>query len=1033
MKFTDIFIKRPVLSIVVSLLILILGLQAATNLTVRQYPRSDISVISIQTVYVGASADLVKGFVTTPIERAVASAGGIDYIESQSAMSMSTVNVHLKLNYDPLKAMTEISAKVNEVRNSLPPEAEIPTIQIQPADQQIAAEYLSFSSEILEQNQITEFLTRSIQPRLTAIAGVQRAEILGGRTFAMRVWLKPERMAALNVTPVQVRAALQSNNVQAALGSTRGSYTQVNLSANTDLRSVEEFENLVIRNSSDGIIRLSDIADVVLGAENYDAEVNYSGDTAVFMGIYVAPNANALDVIKAVNEEMEKIQADLPSGLNGRVAYDSTKYIESAIHEVIKTLSETLLIIVIVIFLFLGFSRSVIIPILAIPLSLVGALFIMQVCGFSLNLLTLLSIVLCVGLVVDDAIVMVENIERHIQEGLSPVKAAIVSARELAGPILAMTVTLASVYIPIGFAGGLTGTLFREFAITLAGAVTISAIVAITLSPMLGSRMLKPHKALKAPLEGPFERFRDWYSGKLHTALNFPIGIYIFWAVVTMLCYPLYVMSNKELAPMEDQGVIFGFLEGQSNATVDQSSFYGKQVNDVFMAVPERDFTFQVAFPTGGFSGMVTKTWADRERSVFEIMPEVQQNLSKIAGVRVFPATPPPLPGGGQFPIEFVMASTADTKEIYEYAQKLQTTLMQSGKFMFLQMDVKVDQPDYKLNIDREKVADLGLNLQTVVADVGTLLGGGWVNRFNMSGQSYKVIPQVKRSARLTPDDLAKLYVTGPDGNLIRLDQVASMTHTTEPRSINRMQQLNSVKLSGMAQMSASEALAYMEDEARKIMPKNYSIDYTGESRQLMREGNTFLPVFALAVVMIFLVLAAQYNSFRDPIVILLGSVPLALFGALTFTFLKAGTPFPMFTDGFTTSLNIYSNVGMVTLVGLIARNGILVVEFANRLQEQGKAKIDAIREACIIRLRPVMMTSIATIAGHTPLIFVSGAGAEARNSIGIVLVLGMTIGTFFTLFVLPALYMLIAKDHQKHNEFDQEVRELNQTEAQTL
>ena len=1031
MKFTDIFIKRPVLSMVVSLLILILGLQAATNLTVRQYPRSDISIISIQTVYVGANAELVKGFVTTPIERAVASAGGIDYVESQSAMSVSTVNIHLKLNYDPLKAMTEISAKVNEVRNQLPPEAEIPTIQIQPADQQIAAEYLSFSSEILEQNQITEFLTRSIQPRLTAIAGVQRAEILGGRTFAMRIWLKPERMAALNVTPVQVRAALQSNNVQAALGSTRGSYTQVNLSANTDLRSVEEFKNLVVRNSADGIIRLSDIADVVLGAESYDAEVNYSGDTAVFMGIFVAPNANSLDVIKDVNEEMEKIQADLPSGLSGSIAYDSTKYIESAIHEVIKTLSETLLIIVIVIFLFLGFSRSVIIPVLAIPLSLVGALFIMQICGFSLNLLTLLSIVLCVGLVVDDAIVMVENIERHIQDGLSPLKAAIVSARELAGPILAMTVTLASVYIPIGFAGGLTGTLFREFAITLAGAVTISAIVAITLSPMLGSRMLKPHKTLKAPLEGPFEKFRDWYSGKLHTALTYPIGIYIFWVIITVMCYPLYVMSNKELAPTEDQGVIFGFMEGQSNATVDQSSFYGKQVNDAFLSIPETDFTFQVAFPTGGFAGMVTKTWGDRDRSTAEIMPDVQQKLSSIAGVRVFPVTPPPLPGGGQFPIEFVMASTADTKEIYEYAQRLQATLMQSGKFMFLQMDVKVDQPDYKLNIDREKVADLGLNLQTVVADVGTLLGGGWVNRFNMAGQSYKVIPQVKRSARLTPDDLSKLYVTGPDGNLIRLDQVASMTHSTEPRSINRMQQLNAVKLSGMAQMSAGEALAYMEDEARKIMPTNYSIDYTGESRQLVREGNTFLPVFALAVLMIFLVLAAQYNSFRDPIVILLGSVPLALFGALTFTFLKAGTPFPMFTDSFTTSLNIYSNVGMVTLVGLIARNGILVVEFANRLQEQGKAKIDAIREASILRLRPVLMTSIATIAGHAPLIFVSGAGAEARNSIGIVLVFGMAIGTFLTLFVLPALYMLIAKDHQKHNEFDQEIQAVNQAEAE--
>ena len=1015
MKFTDLFIKKPVLSIVVSLLILILGLQAASNLTVRQYPRSDISIITISTVYVGASAELVKGFVTTPIERAIASAGGVDYIESSSAMSVSTVSVHLKLNYDPLRAMTEISAKVNEVRNELPPEAEVPTISIESADQSFAAEYLSFSSEILEQNQITEFLTRSVQPRLTAIAGVQKAEILGGRTFAMRIWLKPERMAALNVTPVQVRTALQTNNVQAALGSTRGSYTQVNLSANTDLRSVEEFKNLVIRNTAEGVIRLSDIADVVLGAENYDAEVNYSGDTAVFMGIYVAPNANSLDVIRAVNKEMEKIQAELPSGLNGRVAYDSTKYIESAIHEVIKTLSETLLIIVIVIFLFLGFSRAVIIPILAIPLSLVGALFIMQICGFSLNLLTLLSIVLCVGLVVDDAIVMVENIERHIQEGLSPFKAAIVSARELFGPILAMTFTLASVYIPIGFAGGLTGTLFREFAITLAGAVTISAIVAVVLSPMLGSRMLKPHKALKAPLEIPFEKFRDWYSEKLHHMMNHPQGIYVFWVFIVILCIPLYIMSPKELAPNEDQGVIFGIVDGQANATVDQSSFFGKQVNDVFMGVEETDFTFQVSFPTGGFAGMVTKPWAERDRSVFEILPEIQQKLTPIAGVKILPVTPPPLPGGGSFPVEFVIASTADTKEIYGYAKKLEQTLMQSGKFMFIQMDVRVDQPDYKLHVDREKVADLGLNLQTVVADVGTLLGGGWVNRFNMAGQSYKVIPQVKRSARLTPDDLTKLYVTGPDGNLIRLDQVASIGHSTEPRSINRMQQLNAVKLSGMAQMTTGAALKFMEDEARKILPPSYSIDYTGESRQLVREGNTFLPVFGLAVVMIFLALAAQYNSFRDPVVILLGSVPLALFGALTFTFLRSGAPFPMFTDGFTTTLNIYSNVGMVTLVGLIARNGILVVEFANRLQEEGKAKLDAIREASIIRLRPVMMTSLATIAGHTPLIFVSGAGAEARNSIGIVLVFGMAIGTFFTLFVLPALYMLIAKDH--HND----------------
>jgi multidrug efflux pump len=1017
MKFTDIFIKRPVLSIVVSLLILIMGIQAGTNLTVRQYPRSDISVIIINTVYVGANAELVRGFITTPIERAIASAGGIDYIESQSAMGMSTVTAHLRLNYDPLKAMTEISAKVNQVRGDLPPEAEVPAIRIEAADSQFAAAYLSFSSEILEQNQITDFLTRSIQPRLTAIAGVQKADVLGGRTFAMRIWLKPERMAALNVTPVQVRAALAANNVQAAVGQTRGTYTQVNLRADTDLKSVNEFKQLIIRNSADGIIRLSDIADITLGAENYDTVVNYSGDTAVFMGVWVAPNANALDVMKAVNKEMEAIKAELPTGLSGTVAYDSTEYIDAAIHEVIKTLSETLLIIVIVIFLFLGFSRSVIIPVLAIPLSLVGALFIMQLCGFSLNLLTLLSIVLCVGLVVDDAIVMVENIERHIQDGMKPFQAAIISARELAGPILAMTVTLASVYIPIGLQGGLIGSLFREFAITLAGAVTISAIVAITLSPMLGSRMLKPHKGLKAPLEKPFERFREWYGRKLQVSLQNRAGVYIFWIGITLLCFPLYLFSSKELAPTEDQGVIFGIVDAQANSTVDQASHYGKQVNEAFMSVPETEFTFQLTFPTGGFSGMVTKPWEDRDRDVFQIMPEVQQKLSAIAGVKILPVTPPALPGGGQFPFEIVLASTADIKEIYDHALKVQEIMMKSGMFFFQTLDVKVDQPDYKLNIDREKVADLGLDLQTVTNDVGTLLGGGYVNRFNMAGQSYKVIPQVKRVGRLNPDDLSNLYVTGPEGSLIRLDQVASIAHTTEPRTINRMQQLNAVKISGVTGKPLGEALTYVEAEARKILPKSYTIDYTGESRQLIREGNTFLPAFLMAILMIFLVLAAQYNSFRDPLVILAGSVPLAMFGALLFTFLKIPMPIPFFTNGFTSTLNIYSQVGLVTLMGLIARNGILVVEFANKLQEQGMAKLEAIREASSLRLRPVMMTSVATIAGHTPLIFAAGAGAEARNAIGIVLVLGMTIGTFFTLFVLPSVYMLLAKDHQHDRE----------------
>ena len=1014
MNITDIFIKKPVLAIVVSLLILLAGFQSLNNLSVRQYPRSDIAVIKVTTVYVGANAELVRGFITTPIERAIASAGGIDYVESQSSMGVSTISAHLHLNYDPLKAMTEITAKVNQVRGELPPEAEVPSIAIEAADSQFASAYLSFSSDILEQNQITEFLTRSVQPRLIAVSGVQKAEIIGGRTFAMRVWLKPEKMAAFNITPTDVRTALANNNVQAAIGTTRGSYTQVNLSANADMNNVEDFRRLVVRQNSDGVVRLQDIADVVLGADDYSVEVNYSGQTAVFMGVFVAPNANSLEVIKKVTEEMNAIQAELPAGLSGEVSYDATKYIQAAIDDVIKTLAETLIIIIVVIFLFLGFSRSVLIPVIAIPLSLIGALFIMKVCGFSLNLLTLLSIVLSVGLVVDDAIVMVENIERHIQDGLKPFKAAIVAARELAGPVIAMTVTLMSVYVPIGLQGGLTGTLFREFAITLAGAVAISAIVAITLSPMMASRMLKPHTELKAPLSKIFDRFSVFYSRKLNQTLQNRWGVYLFWIGITAMTIPLYSMSAKELAPTEDQGVIFGIVDSSANATIDQSSFYGKQVNQVFMKVPETDFTFQINFPTGGFSGMVVKPWGERERTTAEILPSIQQQLSEIAGVRIMPITPASLPGGGQFPVEFVIASTADSREIYDYALKMQALMTNSGMFAFPPMlDMKVDQPEYQLNIDREKVADLGLDMRTVTQDLGTLLGGGYVNRFSMAGLSYKVIPQVKRTGRLTPDDLSKLYITGPDNTMIRLDQIATMTHSTVPRSINRMQQLNAVKISGVTLRPLDETLRYLETEAAKILPSSYTVDYTGESRQLKREGNTFLPAFLMALTMIFLVLAAQYNSFRDPVVILAGSVPLAMFGALVFTFLKIPAPMPHFTDAFTSTLNIYSQVGLVTLVGLIARNGILVVEFANKLQEEGLSKIEAVRKASVLRLRPVLMTSIATVAGHTPLIFAEGAGAEARNSIGIVLVLGMTIGTIFTLFVLPSIYVLLAKDHQ--------------------
>lgn len=1017
MNITDLYIKRPVVSIVVSILILLAGFQAVNNLTVRQFPKSDVSVINIQTVYIGASAELVKGFITTPLERAVASADGIDYVTSSSSLGFSDIKVHLKLNFDPVRAMSEINAKVNAVRGELPPEAEIPSLNIVSADNEFAAAYLSFASDILSQNQITDYLRRSIQPRLAAIDGVQKAETLGGRIYAMRIWLKPEAMEAMNVTPAELRQALAANNVQATLGKTRGMLTQVNLSADTDLTSVEDFKQLIIRRSAQGTVRLADIADVELGAEDYNTEVSYSGQTAVFMGVWIMPTANALDVMKNVRDEMAAIRDKLPTGLDAVVSYDSTEYIETAINEVIVTLTETLLIIIVVIFLFLGFSRSVLIPVFAIPLSLIGALFLMQVFGFTLNLLTLLAIVLSVGLVVDDAIVMVENIERHIEEGQTPYQAAILGARELAGPIIAMTVTLVSVYVPIGFQGGLTGTLFREFAITLAGAVSISAVVALTLSPMLGSRWLKAHKKVKAPLGPVFESFQSFYSRTLTGSLRNRPAVYLFWVVISVFASLMYMMSPTELAPNEDQGIIFGITEAPANSTVDQTVFYVNQANEEYLSVDETEFTFLLTFANGGFSGLIVEPWDQRERDIFEILPEVQQKLSTISGVRVFAVTPPALPGGGSFPFEFVITSQAEPEQIYQIAQQLVNEAMESGMFAFPPMiDLKIDQPDAKLKVNRDKVAELGLDLQTVTRDLAVLLGGNYVNRFNMEGYSYKVIPQVKRIERLNPQDIENLYITGVGGNMVRVADIAEIEVSTVPRSINRMQQMNSVKISGQTTTSLDQALTYVETEARKILPQGYGIDYTGQSRQLRVEGNSFLTAFLMAITMIFLVLAAQFNSFRDPLVILGGSVPLALFGAMVFTFLKIPAPMPYWTDAWTTTLNIYSQVGLVTLVGLIARNGILVVEFANKMQEQGSSKLEAIQQASIIRLRPVMMTSVATIAGHTPLIFADGAGAGARNAIGLVLVCGMAIGTILTLYVLPSVYMLLAKDHSNNH-----------------
>jgi multidrug efflux pump len=1027
-SFTDLFIKRPVLALVVSFVILIAGLQAIRTINVRQYPRSDIASITVSTVYVGADAELVRGFITTPLERAIAAADGIDYIQSQSKQGESLITARLKLNYDANKALSDISSKVDAIRRDLPPDAEIPVISIEAADSQFASAYLSFTSDILQPNEVTDYLVRLVQPRLTAVGGVQKADILGGRTFAMRIWMKPDRMAALNISPAQVRNMLARNNYLSAVGSTKGSLLQVNLTANTDLHTVDDFKKLVVRQDKGNLVRLSDIADVVLGAEDYNTEVRFSGQKAVFMGIWVLPNANSVDVIKRVRVEMEQIQKELPAGMKAEIAYDATAYINDAIHEVVKTLIDTLLIVMVVIFLFLGSFRTVLVPVVAIPISLIGALFLMQGFGFTLNLLTLLAIVLSVGLVVDDAIVVVENVERHIRDGMSRMNAALVGARELIGPIIAMTITLAAVYTPIALQGGLTGALFREFALTLAGAVFISGVVALTLSPMMSAYLLRTghvDKGFSGVVNRTFDRFREWYGSHLDRTLNARRAVYLVWAGIFALAIFMFAaipkLGTKELAPKEDQGVIFGIITAPANATIDDTIRYADAAGKVFQNIPDTRFTFQLTFPDNGFGGMVLKPWGVRKTPTKAYLPQVQAKLGAIPGIQMFPIMPSALPGADNFPVSFVITSTADQERILEFARQIFQKAMQAHIFQFGDIDTKIDQPQSQIVFDHDKVAAMGLDMQQVGADLSASIGGNYVNRFNIEGRSYKVIPQIKRVDRLNPEQLENIYVSGPNNQLVPLSTVASIRHKTVARSLNRMQQLNAVTISGVPTGSLDSALTFLENEARNVLPKGYVLDYTGESRQLRTEGSKFLGVFLLSLALIFLVLAAQFNSFRDPFIILVGSVPLAMFGAAIFMFLKM--PFgSFFTDNWTTSFNIYSQVGLVTLVGLVSKNGILIVQFANELQREGLDKLAAVAKAARIRLRPIMMTSVATVAGHFPLTLVSGAGAAARNSIGLVLVGGMTIGTIFTLFIVPSLYMLIAKEHHEKSLMDPEL-----------
>ncbi len=1011
-SFTDLFVRKPVIALVVNIVILVVGVVAYFQLNTRQYPRSDSAVVNVSTVYFGASADTVRGYITTQLERVIASADGIDYIESESRAGFSTIRVFLRLNYDTNAALAQISAKIDQVRGELPPESEAPTINVETADSQFASMYLSFYSDSLDQNQITDYLNRMVQPSLSAVKGVQKADVLGGRVFAMRVWLKPDELAARGLSPAEVRTALAANNALAAVGSTKGSMLSVSLIANTDLKSVEEFKQMVVAEKHGTIIRLADVADVVLGAESYDEEVRFGGQTATFMGVWVLPSESTVEVIQRVRAAMPAIQASLPAGLKATIAYDASKYIEDALNEIVKTLVETLLIVMIVIFLFMGSLRSVLIPIVAMPLSLVGAMALMLAFGFTINLLTLLAIVLAVGIVVDDAIVVVENIERHIREGQEPVDAAILGARELVGPVISMAITLAAVYAPIAFQGGLTGALFREFALTLAGAVLISGFVALTLSPMMSAYLLQGHEAEERGLTGTinhlFDRLRNRYERVVGHSLGWvPVTLTIAILLVAML--PVFVMfANQELAPKEDQGVVFGIMLPSPTATIDQNVLFSAETQKMFQNVPEYEQSFQVTGANFGFSGIILKPWSERKRTALQIEQSLLGPAGGIAGMNFIITTPEPLPSGGQFPIEFVLRSTADHKQMLEYADQLALYANTEANapnaaptFYFADTDLKFDLPQVEIEIDKDKVASMGLNLSDVARDLGSMLGGGYVNRFINEGRSYRVIPQVERGERLNAAQLLDYHIRGPNGLLIPLSTIATLKETVQPRTLNRFQQLNAVKITGVGP-SIDGALKKLEAKAAEILPPGYSVDYGGQSRQLRNEGNALWKAFVLAGLLIFLVLAAQFNSFRDPFIILLGSVPLAIWGAMLPIFL------------WKTSLNIYSQIGLITLVGLIAKNGILIVEFANTLQEQGVAKAEAIRRASATRLRPVLMTSAATVFGHLMLIFVTGPGAASRNSIGWILVIGMAVGTVFTLFVVPAFYMLIAKDHAK-------------------
>ena len=1003
MAFTDPFIRRPVLASVISLLIVLLGFQAFNSLVIRQYPQMESALITVTTAYPGANAETIQGYITQPLQQSLASAEGVDYMTSVSQQNVSIISVYARIGADTDRLYTELLSQANSVKNQLPQNAEDPVLNKQAADS-TALMYISFYSEQLSNPQITDYLSRVIQPKLATLPGMAEAEILGNQVFAMRLWLDPVKLAAYGLSAADVNEAVRKYNFLAAAGEVKGQYVVTSINADTELKTPEAFAAIPLKTQGDSRVLLGDVARVEMGAESYNAISSFDGIPSVYIGIKGTPSANPLDVISEVRAVMPEIESQLPPGLKVTIAYDATRFIQASIDEVVKTLAEAVVIVIVVVFLFLGSLRSVLIPVVTIPLSMIGVMFFMQTMGYSINLLTLLAMVLAIGLVVDDAIVVVENIHRHIEEGKTPFQAALDGAREIAMPVVTMTITLAAVYAPIGFLQGLTGALFQEFALTLAGAVLISGVVALTLSPMMCSRLLRHEEnpsGLAHRLDLIFDRLKLRYQRALHGTLNTRPVVLVFAVIVLGLIPILLKFTESELAPEEDQGIIFMMASAPQTANLDYLNAYTDQFLEIFQAFPEYYSWFQINGFNGvqsGIGGFLMTPWDERDRTQMEVLPEVQAQIDKIPGLQVFGFNLPSLPGTGEgLPFQFVINTASDYESLLQVTERIKEKAQASGKFAFLDVDLAFDKPEIVVDIDREKAAQMGVTMEDLGVTLATLLGESEINRFTIEGRSYKVIAQVEQAYRDNPGWLRNYYVKNGQDEMVPLSTLITVRDRARPTQLSQFQQLNAATIQGFPIVSMGEAIDTLRTIAQDEAPQGFTYDYAGASRQYIQEGTALYTTFALALAVIFLVLAAQFESFRDPLVILV-TVPLSICGALVPLFLGLS------------SMNIYTQVGLVTLIGLISKHGIMIVEFANQLRrEQGMSRREAVEEAAAIRLRPVLMTTAATVFGMVPLILASGAGAVSRFDIGMVIATGMTVGTLFTLFVLPAVYTVLA------------------------